>query len=198
MKRIGLFGGSFDPPHNAHVAMARLARDHLALDELRLIPAGDPWQKSDRQLAPAADRLAMLRLAFEDEPGIVIDESELKRSGPSYTIDTIEQLQSRPDLAGAQLFLVIGQDQYANLHTWHRWPDILRLATLAVAGREGEAPRPAPQLAAVTHRMVPLPLPPMPVSATAIRSRATEGDHIDEMVPPPVADYIEHTHLYRS
>jgi len=196
VSRIGLFGGSFDPPHNAHVAIAKLARDHLRLDELRLVPAGDPWQKSDRKLAPASDRVAMLRLAFAGEPRITVDDSELKRHGPSYTIDTVEQALARsPE---AELFLVIGQDQYANLHTWHRWRELLQRVTLAVAGRAGRDPQPSEQEAAVPHRMLPLPLPAMPLSATDIRERVARGERVDHVVPTEVAGYIEQAHLYRS
>jgi nicotinate-nucleotide adenylyltransferase len=195
-RRIGLYGGSFDPPHNAHLALARQARDELGLDELRLVPAGRQPQKAGRRMAPGADRLAMLRLAIEGEPRMQVDDFELRRDTPSYTVDTVAALQAaEPD---AQWFLVIGQDQYAKFHTWHRWKELLKMVTLAVAGRAGDPPQPGPELAAVPHRMVPLALPPTPLSASDVRARVAHGESIENMVPAPVAGYIDRAHLYRS
>jgi len=196
--RIGLYGGSFDPPHNAHLALARQARDQLALDELRLVPAGDPWQKTGRLVAPAAERAAMLKLATAAEPRMVVDECELQRPGPTYTLDTVLALQSRPGMEGAEWFLVMGQDQYARLHTWHRWQALLGLVTLAVAGRAGELPQPSAALAALPHRWVALDLPPMALSATNVRERLARGESIENMVPAAVAGYIAQAHLYKS
>jgi nicotinate-nucleotide adenylyltransferase len=193
--RIGLYGGSFDPPHNAHLALARVARDHLALDALKLVPAGQPWQKTGRVVASAADRLAMLKLAIAGEPGLGIEECELQRPGASYTIDTVEQLQAQA-AAGTEWFLVIGQDQYARFDTWHRWQELLARVTLAVAGRAGEPPRPSAAVAAVPHRVVPLPLPPMALSSSDVRACVARGEGIESMVPPAVARYIEQAHLY--
>jgi nicotinate-nucleotide adenylyltransferase len=194
--RIGLFGGSFDPPHNAHLALARQARDELKLDELKLIPAGQQPQKAGRRMASGADRAAMLRLAIDGEPRISVEEFELQRDRPSYTVDTVAALQARqPD---ADWFLVIGQDQYAQFHTWHRWQDLLQRITLAVAGRAGDPPRPSAELAAVPHRVVLLALPPMALSASDVRARVARGESIENMVPPAVAGYIDRAHLYRS
>ena len=197
-RRVGLFGGSFDPPHNAHVALARLARDALRLDELRLVPAGQPWQKADRRMAPAADRARMLRLAFAGEPRMVVDERELRREGPSYTVDTVAELQEEAGAVGAEWFLVIGQDQYARLHSWHRWQELLRKVTLAVAGRAGDAPQPSAQVAAVPHLVVALALPAMALSASDVRTRLGRGESIEGMVPSAVASYIDQAHLYRN
>lgn len=199
MKRIGLLGGTFDPPHLAHLALARQARDELRLDELRLLPAGQPWQKlSAGKRAPvaAAHRVAMLRLLTRGEPGIVIDERELHRAGPSYSVDTVRDIHA--EQPQARLFFVIGQDQYARLHTWHDWQALLRLATLAVAGRAGEAPQAPPPVAAVPHDIEILALPPMAVSSTDIRARAAQGGEISSLVGPEVAAYIDQNALYRA
>jgi nicotinate-nucleotide adenylyltransferase len=196
--RIGLLGGSFDPPHLAHLALARQARDELRLDEVRLLPAGRPWQKlaAGRDLADAAHRVAMLKLLTQGEPGLVIDDRELHRSGPSYSIDTVREFAS--EHPGAELFFVIGQDQYARLHTWRDWKDLLSLVTLAVAGRAGDVPRAPAEVAAVPHRIETLALPPMAVASTDIRARAARGEELSLLVGPAVAAYIDLNALYRA
>ncbi len=196
MERIGLLGGSFDPVHEAHLALARCATETLRLDRLKWLPAGRPWQKRSRTLAPAADRLAMLALAIEGEPCWEIDICEIERAGPTYTIDTLEYLRSRQ--VAATWFLILGQDQWANFDTWHRWPDILSAATPAVAGRAGEAPRAPAAVAALAPSVVLLSLAPTPISATAIRARAAAGEPLDGLVPAAVARYIHRNNLYAA
>lgn len=194
-KRVGLYGGSFDPPHRGHVALARTALEHLRLDELRWVPAGVPWQKS-RTLAPVPDRQAMVMAAIAGEPRFVLEPCELWRPGPSYMIDTVRELQAaEPD---ADWFLVIGQDQYANLHTWHEWRDLVKRVTLAVAARDGVDPTPSPELAAEPHRTVTLPLPRIDMSSSEIRQRIADGRDYTDMVPPAVASYIDRHPLYRG
>lgn len=193
MTRIGLFGGTFDPVHRAHLALARQARDALALDELRWLPAGQPWQKS-RRIAPAADREAMLRLAIDGEPGFVVDRREIERAGPSYTLDTVRELQAeRP---GRQWLLLIGEDQYAGLHTWHGWRELLSRVTLAVACRPGAAPAADDEVRRAAR--VEVPLPPMAVSSTEVRRRVAAGEPITDLVPPEVARYIDSHRLYAA
>ncbi|MFO1270613.1 MAG: nicotinate-nucleotide adenylyltransferase [Rubrivivax sp.] len=193
MKRIGLFGGTFDPVTRAHLALARAARDGLALDEVRWIPAGQPWQKA-RAISAPEHREAMVRLAIEGEPRMVLERVELERAGPSYMLDTVRELRAREP--GAEWFLVIGQDQYAGLHTWHGWRDLLALVVLAVAGRPGAPAAPDAEVQRCPHRE--LPLPPLDLSATDVRRRAAAGEDIASLVPPPVARYIESHRLYRS
>ncbi|MBL8330859.1 MAG: nicotinate (nicotinamide) nucleotide adenylyltransferase [Rubrivivax sp.] len=192
-RRIGLFGGSFDPPHRAHLALARAAFASLGLDELRWLPAGQPWQKP-RALSAAAHREAMVRATIEGEPGFVLERCELERQGPSYTIDTVEQLALREPTA--QWLLIIGQDQLARLHTWHRWQALLQRVQLAVAARAGA---PATGEAAVLQSpWQTVPLPPMEISSTDIRQRVLRGEPIADLVPPAVARYIARHHLYRK
>lgn len=198
-RRIGLMGGSFDPVHVAHLALARTARDHLGLDEVRWVPVGQAWQKA-RELAPAADRLAMVQAAIADEPGFVVDDCEIRRDGPSYTLDTVQSLQAQ--YPGADWFLIIGQDQYRNLPTWQGWDDLLSRVTLAVACRGDDAPSPPEALQSHPHRLVRLPLPPMDVSSTQIRAHLNQGRAPDSLVPhwlnEPVARYIANHQLYAS
>ena len=190
--RIGIFGGSFDPVHNAHVALAGVALRELRLDQLLWVPAGQPWQKQ-RHITPAADREAMVRLAIEGEPRFELSRVELERSGPSFTVDTVRELRAaRPD---AQWFLVIGQDQYAGFHTWHGWQDLLGLVTLAIADRPDAKHSVDPQVLAVPHAAVALPM--MDVSSTDIRARVEHGQGIADLVPEPVARYIARHHLYQ-
>ena len=192
-RRVGLFGGSFDPVHNAHVALARTALDQLALDELRWIPVCQPWQKT-RRLAPAADREAMVRLAIAGEPRFVLDRIELRRGGPTFTLDTVRELVAAEP--GRQWFLILGQDQYASLHTWRDWRELLGLVTLAIANRPGAAIAVNPQIAKAEHRVVRLPM--MNVSSTEIRRRVAAGEPIADLVPDAVARYIEAHRLYSA
>lgn len=197
-RRIGLLGGSFDPPHLGHRALAEAALTHLLLDELWWLPAGQPWQKADRTLAPAQHRLQMLRLLVQGLPRCRIDERELHRPGLTYTVDTVCELQAeRPDV---EWVLVIGQDQLARLHTWVRWEQIVDRVTLAVAARDGQPPQADPQVRARATRLLALPMAPVAVSATQVRaalvSRQCEG--LSALVGDAVAGYIECHHLYRG
>ena len=198
-------GGSFDPVHQAHVALAELALRTLALDEVRWVPVGQPWQKA-RQLAAPEHRLAMVRAATAHEPRFVVDDTELRRSGPSYTLDTVTELQA--DQPEAHWWLIIGQDQCANLPTWHGWQALLQRVSLAVSGR-GDAPLAVPQRvaealagpsAAPQPRLQRLELPPMSVSSTAIRHHLSAGGSPLELTPglvaPAIASYIADHHLY--
>ncbi len=134
----------------------------------------------------------MVRLAIAQEPRWLLDRCELERSGPSFTLDTVRELQAAEP--AADWFLVIGQDQYEGMPSWHDWRDLLALVTLAVANRPGP-PQPLPaELAAFAHRSVALPM--MDVSSTEIRERLARGEGIADLVPPAVASYIDRHHLY--
>ncbi|MDR2851953.1 MAG: nicotinate (nicotinamide) nucleotide adenylyltransferase [Burkholderiaceae bacterium] len=198
--RIGVFGGAFDPPHNAHVTLAACALAQLGLTQLRIFPTGQPWHKGGTPSA-ADDRLAMARLAFAGMAGAVVDAREMVRAGPTYTLETLLELQA--ESPRAELVLVLGADQALALPGWHRWLDILALAVVAVAQRAGStqafdlARLPGlPQ--GMRTRFVSITLPPMDISATEIRRRAAAaGQDLRAWVPPAVARYIEQHRLYQ-
>ena len=192
--RVGMFGGAFDPPHRAHGLLAQAAVRQLGLDRLVVLPTGDAWHKA-RTLSPAADRLAMARLAFAGLPRVEVDDRELRRTGPTYSIDTLRELQA--EHPGAQLVLVMGEDQAGDFTRWRAWEDIARLAILAVAGR-GSGAGIAALRALPGVRVEALELPQMPESATEIRGRLTAGEDISALVEPAVARYIESHPLYQT
>lgn len=194
--RVGLLGGTFDPVHTAHVMLAHAALQALRLDQVRWIPAGQPWQKT-RQVTAAVHREAMLRLAIADEARFVLDRIEVQRSGPSYTLDTVKALAAAQPQT--EWFLIIGADQYATLHTWVDWRDLLGRVVLAVANRPGTLPALQTvqgEVLAFPHQAVPLPM--LDISSTDVRQRVRLGADISALVPPEVARYIETHRLYRD
>ncbi|MBP7452970.1 MAG: nicotinate-nucleotide adenylyltransferase [Ottowia sp.] len=203
LRRVGLFGGAFDPPHDAHLALARTAIDALQLDQLLVVPTGDAWHKS-RPLSPATDRLAMCQLAFQSVPQVRVDDRELRREGATYTIDTLTEL--RAGSPGAELFLLIGADQAAAFHSWRQAQDIVRIAIVTIAGRADSAgaampfdsDNPLPGLHVPAGRVRLLSLPLQSHSATDVRRRVAAGLRIDHLVAPAVAGYIAHHHLYQT
>jgi len=195
-RRIGMFGGAFDPPHNGHVALARTAVEQLRLDELRVFPTGQAWHKS-RTLSDGALRVAMTQLAFAKVPRVTVDTREVLRAGPTYTVDTLQELrQEYPD---AQLLLIIGADQAETLHTWKDSDEIARLAILSIAARArpvSDAP-PADISNLPPGFYEPINLPPIVVSSTEVRALAGSGQSVEHLVPPAVARYIAEHHLYQ-
>ena len=194
-RRLGIFGGAFDPPHLAHVALAQAAVTQLGLHELRVFPTGQAWHKA-RALTDGAHRLAMAQLAFGGVPHAVVDDRELRRSGPTYTIDTLRELHaaSRADT----LLLVVGADQAEALHSWRCSDEILQLATVAVAARARPDPHAPPFDASrlPSGHWTAVELPNMPVSATQIRALVAARQDISHLVPAGVARYIARHHLY--
>ncbi len=202
--RIGVFGGAFDPPHNAHVALATAALAQFGLDALHIIPTGQAWHKA-RALSAPEHRLAMARLAFENLRGVVVDDRELRRAGPTFTIDTLQALQA--ENPQARLYLIIGADQFAAFRQWHRWREILDIAIICIAAR-GQSTPDMPGFdaqfdedAGRRHCFLTLELPLMPISATRIRDSIASADssvaEIARSVPEAVARYIWLHQLYR-
>lgn len=208
-RRVGLLGGTFDPVHVGHLALARAACVALSIDELRLVPTGVSWQKDSS--SPAADRVAMLRLAIAGEPDWRVDTREVERDGPSYTIDTLVSLRAElgPDCA---LIMIIGSDQLRNLASWHRWRELLDLCHIAATRRErvtlDELPAPVEALVEA-HGADALPdapaggivffrMPAVPVSSTTLRGQLAAGETPAELLPAGVLEYIRSRRLYRD
>lgn len=194
-QRIGVFGGSFDPPHLAHISLLGAAVKELALDEMRVVPTGQAWHKN-RNLTDATHRVAMTELAFAEFPKVVVDAQEILRTGPSYTVDTLRSMAVvKPQV---DWYLIMGADQAAALMTWHAWQEILEFATICVADR-GDTIRARGQFDAeklFPHRFIHLQMPALYISATQIRSRVAAGLSIDTLVSESVARYIANHHLY--
>lgn len=191
--RIGIFGGTFDPVHSAHLEVAEAVRDALELDRMLLVVANQPWQKEgERPLTPAEDRFAMVAAAVEDRPALEASRVELDRGGPSYTIDTVRQLhRAHP---GAELFLVVGSDVVPTLPTWHDEEALRGAVTLAVVGRPGAPAAPPP----AGWRAVPTPTSPSDLSSTELRRRLEAGEPVDGAVPEAVIRCIRQRGLYAT
>jgi len=188
--RLGVLGGTFDPIHHAHVVVASDVRDALALDELLLVPAGDPWQKRGQVVASGEDRVRMAELAVASIPGLAVSRVEVERDAPSVTADTLEALAA-PD---RELFLVLGADAAANMPTWRRLEETRELATVVVVEREGEHADPHGPGWAWTHVRVPR----LDISSSDIRNRLAEGRPVDGLLPGATLAYIREHDLYTA
>ena len=202
---IGVFGGTFDPIHVAHLTVAQEAAETLGLERLLFVPAGQPPHKPDRVISPAADRLAMIELAIAGNERFTADRIELDREGPSYTVDTLEALRARSVVAGIAepaLTLIISSEAFRELPTWRDPRRILELACLAVAPREGYQPVSADfmerEFPEFGDRVRYLVGPRMRLSASEIRERVAAGRSIRYLVPDAVAAYIDDHALYRN
>ena len=191
---IVIFGGTFDPVHNAHLRIARLALDALGLARLLWIPTGAPRYRA-APLASAGHRLAMLELALAGEPRCAIDARELAPQASGYTVDTLGALRAELG-AQAPLVLVIGSDQYDKLAGWHRWRDLFELARIAIVARPGWAPEASAEVRSAGP-VLRVEMAPLDISSTVIRTRIARGEDVSGMLPPPVLEYITTHRLYR-
>ena len=197
--KLGILGGTFDPPHVGHLRLAEIARRHLALDKLLFLPAGDPWRKAGQPISAPAQRLAMARLAVAAIPGCEVSTLELDRPGPSYTVDTLGELLARYGHE-TELHLVMGQDALLDLPNWKEPHRIVALAWLAVAlrspGRDLDLTELEKAVPGVSRRLVILPMSFVDVSGTAIREWSRQGVDLAGLVPPAVESYIKQHALY--
>lgn len=186
MKKIGIFGGTFDPIHHAHLILARDALGQLQLESVIFIPAAISPNKLGQTAAAAEIRLEMVRAAIEGEPRFCLDAMELERPAPSYTVETIEALRAREP--NAEFVFLIGEDNVASLPTWHRFADLSKMVQFVVLDRSGlKTAHPYP----VVRRL-------LDISATDIRNRVARGQSIRYLVPPAVEKIIRERQLYRE
>lgn len=197
--RLGVLGGTFDPIHLGHLILAEEAREELSLDRILLVPAGQPWRKADRALSPVSDRVEMVRRAVAGNPALELSLVEAERPGPSYTVDTLEEL--RATYPEGELFFLMGEDALLDLPNWRSPQGIIALATLAVARRAGAGGARLAEVEArvpgVSRRLVWLSMPRIEISASDIRERVRRGRSIRYLVPEAVAAYIRERGLYR-
>lgn len=190
-RRLGLLGGTFDPPHLGHVAAARTVLTELGLDHVDLLVANDPWQKTDeRTVTPAGLRLQMAEALVAGEAGLGVDDREIRRGGPTYTADTLEELRrQQPE---TELFLIVGSDTAERITTWHR-PEVVRsLSTLVIVNR-GKQKAPL-HLDGAIHVF----MEPVEVSSTSIRERIARSESVDHLTVDGVLNIIQANGLYRS
>lgn len=192
--KLGLLGGTFDPPHIGHLIAAQDALQVLSLERVLLVPAARPPHKGDRAITPAADRLAMLRLAAAADVRFEVDTRELNRSGPSYTVETVRELAA----GGDELVLLLGTDQYAEFETWREPEEIRRLARIGVLRRAGEAVQQIAAMQTSPGSLYDVPVTRVDISSTQIRAAVAEGRSIRYLVPDAVAEYIDAHGLYRT
>lgn len=207
MKRIGFLGGTFDPIHQGHLAMAGFAQKALALDELQLIPNHVPPHKDGPDVSPL-DRLQMVQLAAQRQPGLTVNGLELEHDAPSYSVYTLETLRVKhPSDA---LFFIMGMDSFVSLSSWHKWDELLNHTNLVVCQRPGDHfPSQGPEAELWTqHQALPttqslcgqiicLQNPDWPISSTQIRHQLAQGKDVSEWLTAEVAGYIQQKGLYR-
>ena len=187
-QRVGVMGGTFDPIHFGHLLAANEAAAQLQLDEVVFIPAGDPWQKSDRELAPAHDRLAMVEKAISGNPLFSLSKIEVERTGPTYAVDTLTELNS-PD---NQVFFIMGADVFAKIDTWHQAEVVRELAHFIVCTRPGH------QTEIVDPNATAIEIPQLDISSTMLRERIAKNEPIRYLTPDSVVDYVSANNLYRN
>ena len=198
---IGVLGGTFDPIHTGHLVVAEEIRTHLSLAEILFVPTGQPWLKADTPISAAEYRVQMVRLAIADKPYFKLSTMEIERAGPSYSVDTITELQAHLG-SKAEVFFILGWDSLAELPQWHEPSRLIKMCRLVAVPRPG---CPAPDLnsleAAIpglSQSVMLMDKPQVDISASAIRKRVAQGLSIRHLVPEPVARYIKQHRLYMT
>jgi len=193
--RIGLFGGTFDPPHVGHLVTAVNVMHALGLDQVILMVANVPWQKEgSRAITPVQDRFAMVEAAVAAVPGLVAGDTEIRMGGPSYTVETLRSLrQQNAEYANATFFTIVGDDAAAGVPTWERFQELTELTRLVVVDRPG-----APVLLSTDIDWIRVEVPRLDVSSTDLRSRFTDGRPLDYLITQPVLEVIRKRSLYSS
>ena len=195
--RLGVLGGTFDPPHYGHLALAETARVQLGLARVLFVPAGDPPHKPGYPLSPVVHRAAMVTAAIADNPAFVLSRVDLDRPGPHYTVDMLALLRGM--FSGAEFYFLMGGDSLAEFLTWRDPAGIIRQAILAVMERPGwtaDLKSLEREVPGIRERLVWLDAPRLDLSATDLRRRVREGLPVRYLVPPAVEAYIREHHLY--
>lgn len=189
--RIGLLGGTFDPPHLGHLVVAEVARVTLHLAEVQFVVAGQPWMRED--FSPAEHRVSMVQLAAEDNPAFRVNRSEVDREGPTYTADTLEELTA--EIPGADLYFLLGADAAAKMEDWRSVEKALELATFVAVTRPGYE---VERKGSILGRLEWLEVPAIDVSATDLRRRFAAGEAVRYQLPRTVEEYVRQHGLYRA
>ncbi|MFC2021813.1 nicotinate-nucleotide adenylyltransferase [Chloroflexota bacterium] len=196
---IGVLGGTFDPIHNGHTMVAEETRTRLNLAEVLLVPAGQPWLKEDSPILAAEHRVKMVRLAITAHPYLKLSTMEIDRPGPSYTVETIAELQTQLG-TGDELFFILGWDSLAQLPEWMEPSRLVKICHLVAVPRPGYTLPDLDSLEAVipglSQRLILLDKPQVDIDATQIRERVRQGLSIRHLVPEPVDEYIRQHKLY--
>lgn len=207
-RRIGILGGTFDPPHLGHLLIAETARVGLGLESVLFLPAGEPWLKSGQWITPAHHRLRMVQLAVADNPDFGVSDCEVRRSGPTYTVDTLRELRAGyPD--ATELYFIVGSDVLAQFHRWKEPEGILELCRLAVIERPGGPPNSLPidgiatmgerfPAAVASGAVVSVAGPRVDFSASELRRALAAGRSARYQIPDVVVAYIAEHELYRE
>jgi nicotinate-nucleotide adenylyltransferase len=194
--RLGIFGGTFDPPHVGHIRAASEVRSALDLDEVLLVVANDPWQKVDiRRITDARHRLAMVEAAIEGHEGLRSSSIEIERGGPSFMVDTLEELAEA--LPGSELLLIVGADAAAGLPTWYRYGDLAGLATLVIVDRPGTDHAIIPAHWPASEPIERVMMTPTEISSSELRDRLRSDAPVAGLLADPVLAYIRRHGLYR-
>ncbi|PJF40535.1 MAG: nicotinate-nucleotide adenylyltransferase [Chloroflexi bacterium] len=199
MERVGILGGTFDPPHIGHLILAEYSAEALALDHLLFVPAADPPHKQDQAKTPIAHRLAMLERALADNPRFELSRVDVDRPGPHYTLDMVKIIRDQYD--NPELFFIMGGDSLYDLPTWHQPEKIIEICQLAIIRRpfsEIDATMHDAIIPGLSQRLVIIDAPLLEISSTQIVHRLSQGKSVRYLVPEAVLDYIAAHNLYQT
>lgn len=197
--KTGIFGGTFDPIHSGHLGVAAEVKSRLGLTEIMFVPAGQPWLNKAIPVAAAEHRYEMVRIAIADKSYFKLSRIEIDRAGPSYTVDTIAEVQGQPG-SGSEIFFILGWDNLMELHMWREPSRLIKMCRLVAVHRPG-VPRPdlnalEAGIPGISRRVIIMDKPVIDISASEIRDRAARGLAISHLVPGVVASYIKRHKLY--
>jgi len=195
LSRIGVFGGTFDPPHLGHLVAASEAAFRCGLDEVVFVPTGDPWQKHHLKVTDSVARLAMTRLAVEADPLFRVSTCDVDREGPTYAVDTVADVRAEYDRK-VELYFIIGADSLANLHTWHRVEELCKAVRFIALNRPGHSRTEVDTSFGVEVDFIDMPA--VDISSTECRLRVRESRPVRYLVTDPVGEYIVDHGLYRD